>query len=241
MKFLLVLLILAVSTGQTHAQELTKGKLRVREAMTYQGKIKSGKISLVDVRDEWHRATKDPDVKKDKDALAIAYASMALAVRDLGELESADSLLHIAMPNFQLKASKAFFLLSQANLKHDLKKSGESLELFTEIATDFDSLPQLKGITFYANSGYAELAYGIDAARNIALIGLTDQRYKSQAIKTLSQVSKKHRADEMGLMALVGLKKLDKSNAEKYDTQMEALFSKKAELRELAAEFSKQL
>lgn len=240
MQILLLILLAVFASSQAIAQDLTKGKLRVQEAMTYQGKIKSGKISLVDVRDEWHRATRDPEVKKDRDALAIAYASMALVVRDLGELESADSLLKIAMADFQLKSSKAFFLLSHANLKRDLKKNSESLDLFTELVTDFDSLPQLKKITFYAKSGYAELAYGIDAARNIALIGSNNQKLKPRAIKALEVVAKEHPSDELGLMALVGLKKLDSANAERHDARMEALFGKKGSLRELAIEFSKQ-
>lgn len=240
MRYYLILLAFLLATSAS-AQPLSKGKLRLREAMEFQSNLSKGSTSLMDVRDEWDRASKDPDVRKDKDALAIAYASRAIVERDLAHPDVADSLFTIAMPLFELKASKAYFLVTQANLKRDNKDGAGALKLFTEIATDFDDLPQLNSITFYAKSGYAPLAYGIDAARNIALLGMNNQALKPRAVKALNDIVKAHSKDQLGLMALVGLEKLDAANAKKHEAQKEKLVLKREEFRDLAADFAKEL
>jgi tetratricopeptide (TPR) repeat protein len=237
--FLLVLLTF-LSAGSVASQPLSKGKERVQQAMAFQAQLKKGTTSLGEVREEWKRAVNDPSVKKDKDALAIALSSQAIVERDMGDLPTADSLFESAMPLFQLKASKAYFLVTLANVKKELKRFSDAMESFTEIANDFDSLPQLRQIAFYANSGYADYAYAIDAARNITLLGLNNPSLKSKAIRVLDGVVKKHPADELGLMALVGLAKLDTENLKHRDFQKEFLFSKKQEMRDLADKFAKQ-
>jgi hypothetical protein len=234
----LVLFLLATSA---EAQQPSKGKMRLREAMEVQAKLSKGSISLVDVRDEWANAAKDPEVRKDKDALAIAYASRAIVERDLSNIQAADSLFSLAMPLFQLKASKAYFLVTHANLRRDAKDMPGALSIFTEIATDFDSLPQLNGIAFYAKSGYAELAYAIDAARNIALIGYNNQSLKAKAIKALSEVLKDHPADQLGLMAILGLEKIDDVNRAKHTARKEKLVAKREDLQTLATDFASEL
>ena len=234
----LVLFLLATSA---EAQQPSKGKMRLREAMEVQAKLSKGSISLVDVRDEWANAAKDPEVRKDKDALAIAYASRAIVERDLSNIQTADSLFSLAMPLFQLKASKAYFLVTHANLRRDATDMTGALSIFTEIATDFDSLPQLNGIAFYAKSGYAELAYAIDAARNIALIGYNNQSLKAKAIKALSEVLKDHPADQLGLMAILGLEKIDDVNRAKHTARKEKLVAKREDLQTLATDFASEL
>ena len=215
--------------------------MRLREAMEVQAKLSKGAISLVDVRDEWSRAARDPEVRKDKDALAIAYASRAIVERDLSNIPVADSLFTLAMPLFELKASKAYFLVTHANLRRDAKDMPGALTIFSEIATDFDSLPQLNGISFYAKSGYAELAYAIDAARNIALIGYNNQSLKAKAIKVLSNVVRAHPADQLGLMAFLGLEKIDDVDRAKHTTRKEKLLAKREDLRSLANDFASEL
>lgn len=234
-----VLLFLVANSSQ--AQQLSKAKIRLREAMEFQSKLSKGSISLVDVRDEWARAAKNPEVRKDKDALAIAYASRAIVERDLTNIKSADSLFSLAMPLFELKASKAYFLVTHANLRRDAKDMSGALKIFSEIATEFDSLPQLNGITFYAKSGYAELAYAIDAARNIALIGYNYQTLKSKAVATLNTVLRAHPSDQLGLMAILGLEKVDDVNRAKHTKRKEKLLARDAELSALAADFANEL
>lgn len=230
----------AQSNQSSSSQPLTKGKQRVQEAMAFQAQLKKGTTSLNEVREEWKRAVNDPSVKKDKDALAIALSSQAIAERDMGSLEVADSLFEVAMPLFQLKASKAYFLVTHASVKKDLKHFVEAMTSYTEIVNDFDSLPQLRQIAFYANSGYADYAYGIDAARNITLLGLNNPSLKAKAIRVLDGVVKKHPLNELGLMAITGLTKLDTENVKHRDFQKEYLFSKKRDMRELADKFAKQ-
>lgn len=228
-------------SGQSSSnQSLTKGKQRVQEAMAFQAQLKKGTTSLNEVREEWKRAVNDPSVKKDKDALAIALSSQAIVERDMGDLNAADSLFEVAMPLFQLKASKAYFLVTHASVKKELKRFSAAMDSYTEIANDFDSLPQLRQISFYANSGYADYAYGIDAARNVTLLGLNNPSLKAKAIRVLDGVVKKHPLNELGLMALVGLTKLDTENLKHRDFQKEYLFSKKRDMRELADKFAKQ-
>jgi hypothetical protein len=238
---IIIAVVFFLLANSSAAQPLSKAKSRLREAMEFQSKLSKGSISLVDVRDEWMRAAKDPEVRKDKDALAIAYASRAIVERDLTNISVADSLFSLAMPLFELKASKAYFLVTHANLRRDAKDMSGALTIFTEIATEFDSLPQLNGITFYAKSGYAELAYAIDAARNIALIGYNNQQLKSKAINSLKAVLKAHPSDQLGLMAILGLEKLDDTNRSKHSAQKAKLLAKRSEFSVLAEDFANEL
>jgi hypothetical protein len=238
---IILLIVCFLTANSVIAQQLSKGKMRLREAMEFQSKLSKGSTSLADVRDEWARAAKDPEVRKDNDALAIAYASRAIVERDLGHVETADSLFKLSMPLFELKASKAYFLVTHANLRRDAKDMPGALTIFTEIATEFDSLPQLNGITFYAKSGYADLAYAIDAARNITLIGYNNQSLKPKAIKALSDVLRAHPSDQLGLMAILGLEKLDDVGRAKHISKKEKLIAKRPEFETLAADFASEL
>ena len=240
MPIVATLLVLFFFASTATAQELSPGKLRLKEVMEFQGQLKEANTSLMDVRDQWINAAKDPIVKKERDALAIAYASRATVERDLGNIETADSLLTLAMPIFETKSSKAFFLLTQANLKKLSRQEPGALELFSELATEFDSLPQLKDIKFYAKSGYAELAYAIDACRQITLLAMSNVKLKQDAIKTLSRVVKQHPRDQLGLMALTGLSKLDVANAKTHDTRKQKLIEEKEGFGQLAIEFARQ-
>jgi hypothetical protein len=239
MPIIAILLVLLFATTTT-AQELSPGKLRLKEVMEFQGKLKEGNTSLMDVRDQWIQAAKDPVVRKERDALAIAYASRATVERDLEHIETADSLFTLAMPIFETKSSKAFFLLSHANLKKFSGKHSGALKLFSELASEFDSLPQLKDIKFYAKSGYAELAYAIDATRQITLLAMSNVKLRNDAVKTLNAVLKKHPNDQLGLMALTGLEKLDAKNAKSYDARKQKLIGKKDGFDQLAIEFARQ-
>jgi hypothetical protein len=239
MRFVLVLLLLLCSNIAA-AQKLSKGKERIQAAMAFQTKLKKGSTSLSEVRQEWQKAVKDPDVKKDLDALAIGLSSLAIVERDLGNPAVADSLFEVAMLMFQLKASKAYFLVTHASVKTELKKISQAMDAYTEIATDFDSLPQLRQIDFYANSGYADYAYAIDATRNITKLGINNPSLKAKAIRVLDGVIKKHPANELGLMAITGLLKLDTENQKKREFQREFLHSKRSGLRELGDKFAKQ-
>ncbi|HET6513481.1 MAG TPA: hypothetical protein VFH43_14915 [Candidatus Kapabacteria bacterium] len=233
-----ILVLFFASTAS--AQELSPGKLRLKEVMEFQAQLKAGNTSLMDVRERWMLAAKDPAVKKERDALAIAYASRATVERDLGNVETADSLFTLAMPIFELKSSKAFFLLSHANLKKLNGKPSAAIELFGELATEFDSLPQLKDIKFYAKSGYAELAYAIDASRQITLLAMRNAKLQPAAIKTLNEVAKKHPNDQLGLMALIGLGRLDPKNAKSIEARKNKLIEKNRGFDALATEFARQ-
>lgn len=240
MRIFLSVFLLIVSFDLS-AQTLSKGKERLQDAMMIQGQLGKGKVSLSEVRDEWRKATKDPIVKKDRDALAIAYASLAIVERNLDNLQTADSLFELSMPLFELQASKAYFLLAHANLQRDMNLGKQALASFTEIATDFDNLPQLKQIKFYAASGYAERAYAIDAVRNICLIGMRNTTLTASALATLQSVVKEHPSDELGLVALVASVKLDSKNAAKHEKKIESLIAKRATFADLRDSFSKEL
>lgn len=239
MPILAIFFVLFVAANAS-AQDLSPGKLRLKEVMEFQGQLKEGNTSLMDVRDQWIRAANDPVVRKERDALAIAYASRATLERDLGNIDVADSLLTLAMPIFETKSSKAFFLLTQANLKKLSRKQPGALKLFAELATEFDSLPQLKDIKYYAKSGYAELAYAIDACRQITLLAMSNVKLQPDAIKTLNLVAKKHPNDQLGLMALIGLSQLDKKNAKSHDKRKQKLIEEKEGFDQLATEFARQ-
>lgn len=237
-----LLLSSTIVSAQTNASapKLTKARLKVEEATKFQMQLGKGKVSFMDVLSRWQSVTNDPEVRADKDALAIAYACEGLVEKERGEFTRADSLLERAMPLFQSKTSKAYFLVNLATFERDQKQHEDAMKHFAEVLLEYDVMPQLKEIPFYAKSGYAELAYGIDAARNIGLIGPSTPELRKQAIALLEKAYNAHRDDQLGFMAITALEHVDIDNRAKRRAEREALMAKKQNLKDLDATFAGQ-
>lgn len=236
-RFLAVVFLAALPSIALAQPKVTPGRAKVEEATRFQMELGKGKVSLQDVLERWRSLTHDPVVQKDKDALAIAYACEGLVEKERGELDRADSLLEYSMPLFQLKASKAYFLVQHALLKKSMRQHKSAIDLYAEILSDYDSLPQLREIKFYAGSGYPDLAYAIDAARNLAEIALVAPGQRARVISLLTSSLKKHPADQLGLMNLVALELLDKEKAAQWRERKEKLLSAKPEFADLGEVF----
>ena len=117
-------------------------------------------VTLQEVLTNWKDVTEDKDVKRDVDALAIAYAAEGMLLLQNGQKAIADSTLAYAIPIFRLKHSKAYFLVAFADLDRELHRYKRALTSYKEIMSTMDSMPELWDIDFYRESGYAPFAYG---------------------------------------------------------------------------------
>ena len=77
MKFLLTILLLAFSVT-AHAQKdesASPGRKKVEAAYQYQAQLADSTITIDEVIANWRDVAADKDVRKDADALAIAFGS----------------------------------------------------------------------------------------------------------------------------------------------------------------------
>jgi hypothetical protein len=219
---------------------VTPGKKLVEDAFAYQRKLMRGLVTLPDAVANWSKTAKDPEVRKDRDALAIAYGCEGLMLLEQGETLKADSALTLAMPLFKYRKTKAYFIVALAGLDKKLSFYEKALGLYDEILHEMDSLPELDDISFYHASGYAPYAYGIDAALGTALIGGSKEEFRDRAVFLLRETAARHTTDALGAMSYVALAHIDKSKQSEYKFNLDLLCSRKPELRKAADNFDQQ-
>jgi hypothetical protein len=240
-----VIVLLASSVFAQEKQENIRivgdpspGRKKVEAVYGYQNKVTRGQETIVGILDRWQKLVKDPEVRRDKDALAIAYGCMGLMELERDDKAKADSLLTLAMGYFKIKRSKARFLVSLAKLKNDRGLFTQSIDYYGEILTKYDSLPELNEIEYFKRSGYGEQAYAIDAALNITKIARSNAKLFNRGVDFLERGATKRTAS--GLMCLVALEHLNSSKRETYIKQRETLIALKPELTTAQNNFQKQ-
>jgi hypothetical protein len=212
-------------------QEESKGRAIVRSAFAYQNKLQDSTATLDDVLRTWSAAASNPEVRKDKDALAIAYGSEGILEIQKGEKHKADSLLRKAMPLFQYRWSKAPILVAYAEFERGLKSDDAAMGAYDEIVHTMDSVAALWNIQFYRLSGYAPYAYAIDACYGMVQIANRNAKEKKKAISVIQYALDKHPNDALGMMAIVALHRLGALDDEAYKFKVDLLCSRKPELR----------
>jgi hypothetical protein len=220
--------------------KLTPGKKKVEEAYAFQRRLLRGLETIDSVIKNWARTATLPDVLKDEDALGISLGCEGLMEIERDSSVRADSLLKSAMPHFKYKDSKSYFLVALAQLESKMSFYQNSMRYYAEILNGFDSLDALNDLTYYAESGYAPYAYGIDAALHIGAMGASIPQFHDIAVAELKAASQKHPVDALGLMTFTALKHLDTANAEAYAFKIEQLCSRKTKLRKASEKFEKQ-
>ena len=231
----------AAKGGTPRAAAPSLGRRKVEDAVAYQSKLADSSVTMSEVIKNWQDVVGDADVKKDVDALAIAYGSLGLLLAQDGQKAIADSTLAYAIPLFRLKHSKAYFLVSFANLDRELHRYSRALDSYKEIITTLDSMAELWDIDFYRLSGYAPYAYAIDASHGTMTIAETDKTYRKRAIAILSAALDRHPSDALGLFEMVALKRLGVMKPERYAFKTKELYSRKPELRAVGEKFEKEL
>jgi tetratricopeptide (TPR) repeat protein len=247
MKSLLFLCIAAVifpyavhsQTKESQPKE-SLGRGIIRSAFAYQNKLQDSTATLDEVIRNWSNAASNSEVRKDKDALAIAYGSEGVLEIQKGEKHKADSLLRKAMPLFQYRWSKAPILVAYAELERSLKSDAAAMGAYDEIVHTMDSVAALWDIQFYRLSGYAPFAYAIDACYGMVQIADQDAKEKKKAISVIQYAFDKHPNDALGMMAIVALHRLGALDDEAYKFQVDLLCSRKPELRKTNDLFEKK-
>ncbi|MEO6939444.1 MAG: hypothetical protein ABI444_04795 [Candidatus Kapaibacterium sp.] len=234
-------------SGTKHSKHLlegnapvTAGKKKVEDAFAFQRRLLRGLETIDSVIKRWSATAKMAPVKKDSDALGIAYGSEGLMEIERDSLNRADSLLRRAVPLFLYRNSEAYFVVALAQLESKRNFYDRSVELYAMVLDQFDSLDALNDIDYYANSGYAVYAYGIDAALHIAAIGGSIPQLNQRAVGLLLAAAERHPYDEIGLMAYTGLKHIHKEKAEDYAFKIELICSTRSAMRKTAVKFEKQ-
>jgi tetratricopeptide (TPR) repeat protein len=238
MKSILILFIAAVvlpcmarSQAKEPQQEESPGRKIVRSAFAYQNKLQDSTATLDDVIRTWSAAASNPEVRKDKDALALAYGSEGILEIQKGEKHKADSLLRKSLPLFQYRWSKAPILVAYAEFERGLKSDAAAMGAYDEIVHTMDSVAALWNIQFYRLSGYAPYAYAIDACFGMVQIADRDAKEKKKAISLIQNTLDRHPNDALGMMAIVALHRLGTMDDEAYKFQVDLLCSRKPELR----------
>jgi hypothetical protein len=198
-------------------------------------------VTIQQVIEKWRTLAKDPEVRSDKDALAVALGCEGLLEMQRHDLMRADSLLSTALPLFRLRKSKAYFLVAYAELERTLDRNVAAVRAYREIIETLDSVAELDRIDYYRLSGYAPYAYAIDAAYELARIAENDTTQRPAAIAILKRAMKKSHANPVTLMCATALKRIDTGNAPDYEFQINLICSRKPEDRALADKFAKRL
>ncbi len=224
-----------------HSQpKASKGRSIVQAAVAYQSKLQDSTVTLDDVLHNWDVTARDPEVRKDQDALAIAYGCEALIEVQKGRSHSADSLFRKALPLFRFKSSKESILVAYAEFERGLKNNADAMRAYDEIVHTMDSVGTLWDIEYYRLSGYAPYAYAIDASFGMAQIAASDPKQKQKAIELLQNTFDRHPNDALGMMTIVALHRLGAMDDEAYKFQVDLLCSRKPELRDVNELFEKK-
>ena len=176
------------ANGQAQQKE-SKGRIKVEEAYTFQNKLLDSTATIDEVIQKWSATAADPSVRKEPDALAIAFGCEGLLEIQKGENQKADSLLKKSLPLFRIRDSKASFLVSYAEFERGLRHNAQAMRANEEIVKTMDSIPELNDISFYQESGYAPYAYAIDASFGMAQIALSDSSERKKAIELLKSMN----------------------------------------------------
>jgi hypothetical protein len=240
MKLLVLPLIFLLSAPAFAQQSTSLGRKKVDAAYKFQEKLKDSSVTIEQVIQNWRRTAADTDVQKDRDSYAVALGCEGYLELQRGNDKRADSILDAAMLKFRRKSSKAFFLVTFAELERELKHYHGAMSSYEEIVNTMDSLPQLWDIAYYRLSGYAPYAYAIDACYGMAQIATADKEHRKYAIELLTAILKKHPSDALGLMALTALHELNAINDEGYKFKLDFMASRHPQLRAIAPKFEKQ-
>lgn len=238
----LVLIGLSAATCSVNAQTLRKeseGRKIVQEAYAFQSKLLDSTATIDQVIQKWSATARNPYVRKDPDAQAIAYGCEGLLEIQKGENRKADSILKKALPLFRIRESKAPILVTYANFERTIHHYAQSMRADEEIVKTMDSIPQLDGIPFYHASGYAPYAYAIDASFGMGQIAMADSSQRKKAIELLTETLKRHPDDALGLMDLTALHRLHAMSDADYKFKVDLLCSRKPELRKVSDLFDK--
>lgn len=243
-----VLLSQSVVLSQTAAQSQnkgsqmneTKGRAVVQAAFDYQNKLQDSSVTLDDVIEHWSATARNPDVRKDTDALAIAFGCEAMLEIKKRDNRKADSLFRKALPLFQYRSSKASVVVAYAEFERGLRNYTAAMGAYSEIVNTMDSVPALWDIQYYRLSGYAPYAYAIDACFGMEQIAFKDSRQKKKAVELLQYAFDRHPNDALGMMAIVALRRLNILDPEEYRFKVDLLCSRKPELRKVNDLFEKK-
>ncbi len=220
--------------------EESQGRQIVRSAFAFQNKLQDSSATLDQVIQNWSNAASNSEVRKDKDALAIAYGSEGVLEIQKGEKHKADSLLRKSLPLFQYRWSKAPILVAYAEFERGLKSDAAAMGAYDEIVHTMDSVAALWNIQFYRLSGYAPYAYAIDACYGMVQIADRDAKEKKKAISVIQYALDKHPDDALGMMAIVALHRLGALDDEAYKFKVDLLCSRRPELRKANDLFEKK-
>ena len=240
MKFFALVLILFTSLPCFAQKHVSAGRQKVDAAYKFQEKLNDSTATIAEVINNWSRTAADADVKKDPDALAIALGCEGILEIQRNQDKRADSILKIAMLKFRIKDSKAYFLVTYAELERDMQHYNAAMTAYEEIVHTMDSLPQLWDIDYYRSSGYAPYAYAIDACYGMEQIAAHNADHRKYAVELLTSVMEKHNADALGAMALTALHELGSINDEGYKFKLDLMASRRPQLRTFATRFQKQ-
>ncbi len=239
--FLLILLTFSSAAFAQKDESASPGRKKVQVAYEYQAQLADSTITIDEVIANWREVAADRDVKKDVDALAIAFGSEGLLELQKGAKLRADSLLARGVPLFRLKHSKAYFLVAFAELDRELKHYPRSIRSYDEILNSMDSMPELWDIEYYRLSGYAPYAYAINAALGLGRIGKASAEHRKQVTDLLTVSLEHHPSDPVGLMDLVALHYYGAIKKEDYKFKLDLLCSRKPELRKIGERFESEI
>lgn len=229
----------AVLPIAAHAQK-SKGRALVEAAYAFQDKLADSTETLDDVIQNWSVTARNPDVREDPDALAIAFGCEGMLEIQAGNNHAADSLLRKSLPLFRRKSSKEPVLVAYAEFERGRKNYSAAMGAYDEIVHTMDSVGALWDIPFYRQSGYAPYAYAIDASFGMEQIAATDTTEKKEAIALLHYTLGRHPNDALGMMALVAMHRLGVMDNEEYKFRVDLLCSRKPELRSVNDLFEKK-
>jgi tetratricopeptide (TPR) repeat protein len=231
----------ALLPRMTHAQaKESKGRAIIRSAFAYQDKLQDTTATLDDVIQVWASAASNPEVRKDTDALAIAYGSEGVLEIQKNEPHKADSLFRKALPLFRFRSSKAPILVAYAEFERLQKNDDAAMRAYDEIVHTMDSVGALWNITYYRLSGYAPFAYAIDAEFGMEQIAASDAKEKKKAIELLQNCFDRHPNNAIGMMAIVALHRLGALNDKDYKFKVDLLCSREPDLRKTNDLFEKK-
>jgi hypothetical protein len=240
MKSIVFLFLAAAMIPHTAQSQESKGREIVRSAFAYQNKLQDSTATLDDVIQNWGTTARNSEVRKDQDALAIAYGSEGELEIQKGETHKADSLLRKALPLFKFRSSKAPVLVVYAEFERSIKSNAAAMGAYDEIVHTMDSVGALWDIQYYRLSGYAPYAYAIDACFGMEQIASKDPKEKKKAIELLQNTLDRHPEDALGLIAIVALHRLGALDDEAYKFKVDLLCSRKPDLRKTSDLFERK-
>ncbi len=218
----------------------SKGRAIVQEAMQYQNKLEDSTVTLDDVIQHWNITVRNPEVRKDSDALAIAFGCEAILEIQNDDMHKADSFFRKALPLFKHRSSKSSVLVEYAELERSMKHNADAMRAYDEIVNTMDSVGALWEIGYYRRSGYAPYAYAIDACFGMEQIAAADPSEKKKAIGLLTKTMNRHPEDALGMMTIVALHRLGEIDNEAYKFKVDLLCSRKPELRDVNELFQRK-